>query len=1133
MSNTCCVIYDAHIGTLATGGCFLRTAPIKSQLKFVLGVLLMGVASVACVWLLGVFFRPNLTTGAPHYEQSEIDAAVKARDISFDPNNPLVLHRDVDYSQGASSTWWPRGEAPVLKTLVDEGKLPPVAQRVGPEPIVMTPVDGVRNYGGTWMRLAISPNDVSVITWRLSYAALVRWSPYGYPIKPHLAKSVESSPDKRVWTVTLRRGIRWSDGEPFTADDIMYWWQDEVLDESLGSGDPPDWMKTQGKAGTIEKIDDYTLRFTFPEPHGLFLERLAKNSGSMLTPRHYKIKYHPTLGDPAFLDAEMKAFSLPSRQALYGYIGHFNNPEHPRLWPWIAREFRTSPPYVYYRNPYYYVVDDRGNQLPYVDRLQFEVADAGTMALKFSKGYTSMQTRHVRYENVTELMDRRREYGTRILFWYPASRSNWVINPNNNRAVPGNPRSLEECPDEATRKLFYKQQLLSNKVFRQALSLAIDRAEIIKAEYNNQTRPSQVSPGAESPFHHEKLANAFIKYAPERAGAMLDSIGLTRRDIEGMRTFPDGSSMTFFLDFSPFTGVGPAEFIVDQWADVGIRLVVRERSRSLFYNEKNARDFDFNIWSAESDFFPVIQPRYFAPPDTESFWAVGWGRWYELGGFYDSPRSKEIKSAMQPPKDHPIYAAYVALENAMRATSLDAQVEAFKPALDIAAENLWTINISEAPPQLVVVADGFRNVPHNALYAAELMTPGNAGIETYAFESPKTTQATERDTLEQLRDIKPMPRAGGTSDPVTTVTGRRLSQIVRWTVIGIVAALLLMVAVRHPFIAHRLLIMVPTLLVISVVIFTIIQLPPGDFLTSRIMQLQETGDEQALRQIMDLQAQFHFDEPVFKRYLRWMGFEWFITFDPSDEGLLQGNLGRSMETTQPVASMVGDRILLTMAISAGTILFTWMLAIPIGIYSAVRQYSISDYVFTLVGFVGMSVPGFLLALVLGVMADVEGLFSPQYAAQVGWTWDKFFDLLQHIWVPIIVMGVTGTAGMIRIMRANLLDELKKPYVTTARAKGVRPIRLLLKYPVRVALNPFISGIGHIFPQLVSGGAIVAMVLSLPTVGPLLLSALFSEDMYLAGSMLMVLSLLGVLGTLVSDLLLLWLDPRIRYERAGG
>jgi ABC-type dipeptide/oligopeptide/nickel transport system permease component len=196
----------------------------------------------------------------------------------------------------------------------------------------------------------------------------------------------------------------------------------------------------------------------------------------------------------------------------------------------------------------------------------------------------------------------------------------------------------------------------------------------------------------------------------------------------------------------------------------------------------------------------------------------------------------------------------------------------------------------------------------------------------------------------------------------------------------------------------------------------------------------------------------------------------------------------------------------------------------------VKQYSLGDYVFTLIGFVGMSVPPFLLALVIMVLAGVSGLFSPEFAAQPGWSWAKFQDLMAHIWVPVVVSAVSGTAGLIRIMRANLLDELKKPYVTTARAKGVRPLKLLFKYPVRIALNPFVSGIGYIFPALVSGGAIVSIVLSLPTVGPLQITALFNEDMYLAGSMLMVLSLLSVFGTLVADLLLLWLDPRIRYEQ---
>ena len=279
----------------------------------------------------------------------------------------------------------------------------------------------------------------------------------------------------------------------------------------------------------------------------------------------------------------------------------------------------------------------------------------------------------------------------------------------------------------------------------------------------------------------------------------------------------------------------------------------------------------------------------------------------------------------------------------------------------------------------------------------------------------------------------------------------------------------------------------------------------------------------------DLKQTFHLDDPLWKQYARWTGLLWLATFDKNDRGLLQGQMGLSMETARPVNEMVGDRILLTFLISLATIVLTWVIAIPIGVYSAVRQYSAGDYVATFVGFVGMSVPPFLLALVIMVLAGVSGLFSPHFAAQPYWDWAKFEDLLRHIWVPIVVSAVSGTAGLIRVMRANLLDELKKPYVTTARAKGVRPVKLLLKYPVRIALNPFVSGIGHIFPQLVSGGAIVSIVLSLPTVGPLMISALFNEDMYLAGSMLMTLSLLAVLGTLVADLLLLWLDPRIRYE----
>jgi ABC-type dipeptide/oligopeptide/nickel transport system permease component len=242
-----------------------------------------------------------------------------------------------------------------------------------------------------------------------------------------------------------------------------------------------------------------------------------------------------------------------------------------------------------------------------------------------------------------------------------------------------------------------------------------------------------------------------------------------------------------------------------------------------------------------------------------------------------------------------------------------------------------------------------------------------------------------------------------------------------------------------------------------------------------------------------------------------------------------------MEDNRLVNDLVGDRILLTLALTLGTLIFTWISALAIGIYSATRQYTLWDHFFSFLAFIGMCVPNFLLALLLVYAGDkwfdvtVTGLFSPEFASVKAWSAPKVVDLLKHLWLPVVVLGIGGTAGMMRIMRGNLLDELRKPYVTTARAKGLRPFRLLMKYPVRIALNPFISGIGALFPQLVSGGAIVSIVLALPTVGPLQLSSLLNQDMYLAGSMLMILSLLAVVGTLVSDLLLLWLDPRIRME----
>ncbi len=323
---------------------------------------------------------------------------------------------------------------------------------------------------------------------------------------------------------------------------------------------------------------------------------------------------------------------------------------------------------------------------------------------------------------------------------------------------------------------------------------------------------------------------------------------------------------------------------------------------------------------------------------------------------------------------------------------------------------------------------------------------------------------------------------------------------------------------------HRLLIMVPTLLVISMIIFVIIQLPPGDYFESYIAELQSQGESVDREKIEFLRKQYGLDRPMPEQYLLWV---W---------GMLHGDFGYSFEFRLPVSEVIGDRLYLTMIVSFTTIIFTWAVAFPIGIYSAVRQYSWGDYTLTFLGFIGLATPNFLLALVLLYFANVVfgtsigGLMDSTYIDQP-WSWGKARSVLEHLWVPVIVIGTSGPAGMIRRLRANLLDELHKQYVVTGRAKGLPPVRLLLKYPFRIALNFFIADIGSLLPSIISGAAVVAIVLSLPTTGPMLLDALRSQDMYLAGSFLMFLAFLTVVGVLISDLALAVLDPRIRYQ--GG
>ncbi len=324
------------------------------------------------------------------------------------------------------------------------------------------------------------------------------------------------------------------------------------------------------------------------------------------------------------------------------------------------------------------------------------------------------------------------------------------------------------------------------------------------------------------------------------------------------------------------------------------------------------------------------------------------------------------------------------------------------------------------------------------------------------------------------------------------------------------------------YIIRRIFYMIVVLLVLSVVSFFIIQLPPGDFLTAFIENMRAQGTVVSEEQILSLKKYYGLDQPMYLQYLKWLG------------NLLQGDLGQSFQWNQPVTELIKERLALTVTISLISLVLTYLIAIPIGIYSATHQYSLGDYAFTVFGFMGLATPNFLLALVLMFVLykyagwSVGGLFSPEYVV-APWSLAKVVDLLKHLPIPLVVIGTAGTAWTIRVMRGCLLDELKKQYVITARSKGLNERSLLIKYPIRIAINPVISTIGGLLPTIISGATLTSIVISLPTIGPLLLRALRAQDMFLAGSMLMLLSALGIIGNLISDMLLVAIDPRIRFE----
>ncbi len=1120
----------------------------------------MGVVVFFCLLLIagGVFFRSSVDTVIVKGDGFSGNKVIPNRIPNIDPQRPVVLHKDVDYSLGSKAKWYPKGESPILHALVKEGKLPPLNKRVPVEPVVIGGVDGVGKYGGSFVFSVESSTRLSgLMRMHFGGSKLVRWSPQGYPIVPNLAKKVDVSADNRIFRFYLRKGVRWSDGHPFTANDILYWWENEILETEYILGEMPVYMRSGGKPAKLVKIDDYTVDFVFEMPNALLLPQIASWGEQMsASPAHYLRRYHPRLGDQELIKTIQLKLRLLQPSAVYAYMkgiqGSLVNVSMPSLYPYTYNTHRMSSPYVLVRNPYYWKVDEEGNQLPYIDRVLLIESNKQNSGVMLTSGQLSFS--ETNYKNIPLLETNKEKGDYSIYYAMDFASSPFLINPNLNRRT----KTSEEVK---------KGELLATLDFRKALSVSIDRQAIVDAEFLGTVEPAQCSPQRGSLFFDSLSQKRYTEYDTAAANRLLDGIGLTKRDREGYRTFKDGSRMTFYLESPADKGMGPSQFLVDNWRDVGLRVIPRERLNRLWMLDMKGYLHDLNFYHSEGEFIPYLLPASLFPYNHwESNFALGYAVWYVRGGLWGDTAAKRPGN-IEPPVGSPSREAMEIFERIKTIGDPLEQRREVGKIIKLASENLFTIGLTTAPPIPLMISNNLKNVPNNALYGWAMKSPDNMGFDVFYLNKSDVTPEiaeqikdeiiTKKADNEDVRKIHEnyvkMGKIAVDSEQdsllLLSQNDTKQSSVISdngknskakaffsfLVIISIVTLFLVLVSRRYPYVGKRLLLMIPTLLIISALAFFIIQLPPGDFITSYIAQLEGAGYANAQEVIAQKRETFNLDKSPIEQYVLWMGFKWFKTFEEKDKGVLQGNLGRSMQTEEQVTKMWGDRLLLTFVLSLCSILLVWSLAIPAGVFSAVKQYSLGDYAISLVGFIGMSIPSFLLAIVMMFLSfkyfdtSVVGLFSPEYGAQSYWTFGKFIDMLKHIWLPVVLVAISGTAGMIRVMRANLLDELNKPYVVTAMAKGVHPVKMLFKYPFRMAINPFISGIGGVIPALISGGGLVAIVLGLPTLDPLMLNALLAEDMYMAGSILMVLTTLGLVGVLISDLLLLWVDPRIRYE----
>mgnify|MGYP000238801889 FL=1 len=660
-----------------------------------LAVLLQAVA-YATWWLSGAGSTPLADLSvlvAP--QRAPEDALVRHTVSEWPPERPRIFR-----------------EAPALQALVSAGQLPPVAQRLPAEPLVITPPQRTGPYGGVWRRLARDQTtDLQVqILWRIGYEPLIRWDTMGRGFEPNLASQWIVDDQATTYIFRLRRGVKWSDGRPFTADDILFWFNDIICFEELVRT-PPNELQRGGTLVQVEKLDELAVRFRFAEPYGLFPRFVASSiwaTDMVGSPAHYLRQFHPRHVDRQKLQADARAAGHNTWQSFFEEMRSWRNPGLPTLMAW---QITVPPPalqVVCQRNPYYWKVDPEGNQLPYIDTITFDVTDAETLMLRAMSGEVGMQFRGLSPDRYPLLMERQSSGGYEVRHWVGGAGVVIALNLNHR--------------DPALRAVF------NDRRFRIALSHAIDRDEINRIALYGAGEPRQCAPSRASPFAYEPLAHAHIEHDPARAAAMLDELGL-RLARDGVRRLSDGRPLRLAIETME-TNSAVVHLVAEHWTRLGVRTDVKEEARQLFYARKAAalHDAVATVGGAEGD--PVLEPRFYLPHNAESNQAVLWAQWFQSNGRQGEAPPDEVRQTMD---------LYRQIE---RAPDPRRQVELFHRILQLNAENLWVIGTVAGMPVPVVVRNGgdsrgryekFWNVPDVAATEWVFRSPGNTAPECYSI----------------------------------------------------------------------------------------------------------------------------------------------------------------------------------------------------------------------------------------------------------------------------------------------------------------------------------------------------------------------------------------------------------------